>query len=161
MVERLAKLIKQDGQGFINRGDGWEPLSPSDYARQQIYQDHVQGQSSGTRAITAAGKYYSDLMSGASQLAGGPQNAQDEQQNRADLQQRYQSQADYGGVAEKAGGFLAPAASAAIPGGLVVQTVIGAAQGALESPDSPLRGGLIGAGTTIGSDWAANAIGRI
>jgi hypothetical protein len=159
----MAKLTTHNGQGMVNRDDGagWVELSPSDYAREQIYQNHVQGLSPGQRALTGAGKYISDTYSGASELLGGPENAREQQQGRADLQQRYQSMDDYGGIAPTVGAFGAGAASAFIPGKLPAQMGIGALQGAAENPDSPWTGAGLGAGFTAAGDYLMNAMGRM
>ena len=103
----MAKLTQHNGKGYVNRDDGagWVPLSPSDYSREQIYQNHVQGMSPAERAWTGAGKYAADTISGISQLGGGPENEREQQQKRTALQQQYQSFDDYGGIAPDVGAF--------------------------------------------------------
>ena len=159
----MAKLTQHNGKGYVNRDDGagWVPLSPSDYSREQIYQNHVQGMSPAERAWTGAGKYAADTISGISQLGGGPENEREQQQKRTDLQQQYQSFDDYGGIAPDVGAFALGASTAVIPGKLPVQMGIGAAQGAAEMPDSPWTGASIGAGITAGGDYLAGALGRM
>jgi hypothetical protein len=158
----MAKLVELDGQGFYIGDDGTPvPLSPSEYARQQIYQNQIQGLSGSQRFMAGAGKYFSDLGQGFKQLVGGPEWQQEAQQAKAETAQRYQSMQDYGGLSAELGQFVAPALTAAIPGGLKTQMTIGGLQAAAETPDRPLTSAAIGVGTTLGGDLAADAVGRI
>lgn len=158
----MAKLVELDGQGFYIGDDGKAvPLSPSEYAKQQIYQNQIQGLSPGQQAMTAAGNYFANVGQGVKQIFSGSQGKQEAQQARAELAQRYQSMEDYGGYGKTIGEFGAPAASALLPGGLKAQMVYGAAQMAAEQPDTPVTGALMGAGTTLAGDRVASAVGRI
>jgi hypothetical protein len=159
----MAKLTTHQGSGYINRDDdkGSVQLSPSDYAREQIYQNEVQGQGVLERGTRGAANYALNTASGLSELLGGPENAQQQQGDRLERAQRYQSVEDYGGLAPAVGAFGAGAATAAIPGKLPVQMGIGGLQGAAESPESPGIGAAFGSGLTFVGDYAANAIGRI
>jgi hypothetical protein len=159
----MARLTERNGKGYINRDDdaGWVELSNPDYAREQIYQNHIQGQSALDRGLQGAQNYARDTISGASELLGGPENAQQEQQFRRDQAQQNQSFNDYGGFAGDVGAFGAGAASAFLPGKLPVQMGIGALQGAAENPNSPATGAGFGAGVTFAGDYAAEALGRI
>ncbi len=159
----MAKLTESNGKGYVDRddGEGWVELSPSDYSREQIYQNHVQGMSASERGWTGAGKYAADTISGVSQLFGGPENARDEQQARTELQQQYQPFEDYGGAAPDVGAFAMGGSTALVPGKLPVQMAVGAMQGAAETPDNPWTGASIGAGITAGGDYLAGALGRM
>ncbi len=159
----MSKLTEHNGSGYINRDDGagWVELSPSDYSREQIYQNHVAGMSAAERGWTGAGKYAADTISGISQLVGGPENDREQQQFRTDLQQQYQPFDDYGGAAPDVGAFAMGGSTALIPGKLPVQMGVGAIQGAAEMPDSPWTGAGIGAGITAAGDYLAGALGRM
>ncbi len=159
----MARLTSRNNRGFIDRDDGkgWVELSPSDYAREQIYQNEIVNRSTYDRFMPAVGKYVSDAASGISQLLGGENNKIEQQQKRADLQQQYQPQQDYGGFAESAGEFAAPMATAVIPGGLLAQSGIGTVQGMVENPDNPMTGALWGLGGTVAGEYLGDAVGRI
>jgi hypothetical protein len=159
----MASLTERNGQGYINRDDdkGWVPLSNPEYAREQIYQNHIQGQSAIDRGLQGAQNYTRETLSGLDELLGGAENAREEQQFRRDQQQQNQSFEDFGGFAGDVGAFGAGASTALIPGKLPVQMLIGGVQGAAETPDSPAVGAGFGSALTFVGDYAADALGRM
>jgi hypothetical protein len=159
----MASLTEQNGQGYINRddGQGWVPLTNPEYARAQIYQNHIQGQSALDRGLQGAQNYTRETLSGLDELLGGAENAREEQQFRRDQAQQNQSFEDFGGFAGDVGAFGAGASTALIPGKLPVQMLIGGVQGAAETPDSPAVGAGFGSALTFVGDYAADALGRM
>lgn len=157
----MAQLTIHEGAVYRQADGGeWERLSDAEGRRQLIMQQGVQNQSAMQRGLVGAGGYFRNTLSGARELLGlGDPMA--EQQLRAETQQELQPHQEYGGLPVQAGEFLAPAATAVIPGGLKAQMGIGAAQGAAENPESPFAGAGMGAAFTWAGDWLAQGLGRL
>ena len=157
----MANLTTYQGSVWKQGEDGkWQRLSEGEGRRELIMQQGVQNQSAMTRGLVGAGGYFRNTLSGARELTG-IGNPMQEQQLRQETSQQLQPHEDYGGAAYQVGSFMAPAATALMPGGLKTQMAIGAAQGAAERPETPFYGAGFGAAATLAGDWVANGVSRI
>ena len=155
----MAQLVQHQGQYYKGEPGAWEAISADQYAQEIMRQNQVQDMSTFDKLRTGQAYYTQKLLSGARELTYG--DPREEQQRRAQLEQDYQPVRDYGGFSPTVGEFGAGASTALIPGGLKTQMAIGGAQGAAESPESPIMGLGFGAGLTWAGDWAAEGLGRI